>query len=150
MIPPGWNIAVGLLPVTTQINAQNAALGVIGNETSNTIGVILLVDETRPRTTTFRKDQQELIRLDEDIALFQGPFHFVPISSPTNGEAFREVAYNGQKQILLKICPFRQVPGHPVVTTEMVGQGQEPVGQKQGINHRQMIGTDQPRPSMFL
>jgi hypothetical protein len=84
------------------------------------------------------------------MTCLQGLFHFITIPSPADGNALRKVAQEGQCKMALKIGPLGQIPGHPVIPTQVVTTGQQPISQDEGIDHCQMIGADHPGPRMIL
>ena len=49
---------------------------------------------------------------------------------------------------MLKIVSFRQIPGYQSILCELPIKGQHCICQYQGIDHGQVVGTDNPGPFM--
>jgi len=70
------------------------------------------------------------------------------IAASTDRNAFREITKHRESEVPLEISPFRNVPGENPIVKKKAVQGGDGISQNSGIDHRQMIRTNDPRPLM--
>jgi hypothetical protein len=141
--------SVGVLAIPAEINAQDAAVLKLVDETADAIGIIFPVHAARPRSPALRENEEVLSAGEDGITFLKGPFHLFPIPAAMDGNALGEIAKKGQQGVPLKIVPLQQIPGKHPETDQMAVKGEKAVSQDHGIHHGQMVGTDDPGPPVF-
>jgi hypothetical protein len=82
-------------------------------------------------------------------AFFQALLDPVPVTAPDHRNALGEITKCPHQPVAVEIHVFRHVPGHQVKICHVPPGGKHGIGQNKGINQSQMIGADQPRPSVL-
>ena len=119
-------------------------------KTTHAVREILRIDAPRSGTPSFGKHHEDLLPLQEIVAFGKGRLHILPVSSPADGNTFRQITEDHQENIPLEISPFRKIPGEPAVFHDVPSQRHEGIDHDQGIDQGKMIAADQPRSLVIL
>jgi hypothetical protein len=142
--------AVCCLAVSSKINEQHAGLFPLINEPAHPVRKILPVNLPGPGPHPFRKDQKTLPPIEHLNAFIEESLHTFPAPPAIDRDAFHQIADNHKKKILVKILPLREIPRNIPEVEDMVKKRKKSVADHDRVDHRQMIGTDKPRPFIPL
>jgi len=142
-------VAVGLLAVTPQVDTQDLDVFELMDKAPHTVGISIHGHAPRAGPAPFRENHQELFVMEKGVALLQLLLHVVAVAAPLDGNALDQVTEGDQQDIPVEVRPFRKVPGKPSEVQKIPVERQHGVSQDHGINQRQVIRADEPRPSML-
>jgi len=138
------HVTVGFLAITAHIDAKYLAVCAAAHKAPHAVGNVLSIYPARPRTSPFGKNQQILLMVQNINTLFQDAFHFFPLSTATDRDAFRHVARDRRKDVPLKVCALRQIPGKEPEMHHVAMHRGNGISQDDGIDIGQMIGANYP------
>ena len=101
-----------------------------------------------PGTAPFRENHDILLAFQHGKALVECGLDLLATGSAADRNALCKITDNREKEIPLEIRPFRNVPGERLIAQKKTVQRRDGIGQDGGIDHRQMIRTNDPRPFM--
>lgn len=113
---------IRMLTIPPEIDAHDLAVLEIFDEAAHTVGIPFRIHPACPGSPSLRKDQNRLIPFQNSVAFVKSFFHFLPVAAAIDRDAFRKIAKKGQKDILLKIISFRQIPRKILVFQKMTRQ----------------------------
>jgi len=90
--PFGRQIAIGILAVTPEINAQHPAVRVLLEKTADAVREVFLIHPAAAGTPPLGEDHQRLSVFQYPMALRQGILQFLTVPAPTDGDTFRQIA----------------------------------------------------------
>ncbi len=124
-----------MLFVSPQIDAHNFAVFYILHESADSVGKIFFIDTAGARAASFRENHDGVPVAKEIDAGFENLLHLLSGAAPINGNALGQIAQNRQKNVTLKIAPFRQIPRQLFILRKVPAETEGGVTQQKGINH---------------
>jgi len=96
-------MAVSVLTVTTQIDAQYLAFRMILDESPHPIGTILRVYTTRPRPSPFREHHDDFTLGKQLVTFFQCSHNLFSAPPTLNRDTFSQVTGTTEKRIPIEV-----------------------------------------------